>query len=102
MSWNCAPSRRMRSTSSTRRATSALSLFLPIVGAREGINPGRVPVVQGAVAERRELLAVLVRPQVRAALEHEPVAGAEVEQGDHGSPPVVAQVEHDRAAGAGG
>ena len=63
----------MRSTSSTRFATSAASdfgFFFPIgVGLHEVIDPGRVPLVKFAVAEDGQLLAVLVGPQVGAALE---------------------------------
>src|SRR5688572_6661226 len=94
-SWYCAPSSRMRSTSSTRLATSAASdfgffpalfvstfFFLAMVGPHQFVDPGGVPVVQPAVPEGGQLLAVLVGPQVGAALEDQRVAFSQVEA-DH-------------------
>src|SRR6266487_2773891 len=84
----------MRSTSSTRRATRAASAFrfafasvlaffaLAIVGPHEFVDPGGVPVVQLAVADGGQLLAVLVRPQVGGTLEHQGVPRPEVEADD--------------------
>src|SRR4051794_21974855 len=80
MSWTCAPSRRTRNTSSTRRATSAASdFFFAIAGPHQFVDPARVPVVQPPVAGGRELLPVAVGPQVRRPLEHQPGAVAGVE-----------------------
>src|SRR6516162_4478354 len=71
-SWNSAPSRRMRRTSSTRCRTVAFVGLL--MGAHQGVNPTGVPVVDGVVVGQGELLPVAVGAQVSAALQAEPPA----------------------------